>query len=120
MNWILPTVIGLLGLAYTGLFAAMTVSRSPRWRAKSRADVLVAALNALVALVLVHQFFAWWAAPAALWLVPVAVAAAGVAGAITAWPSLAWMRPGRTLRATLVGVIATVVFAAAVLLLVLR
>jgi len=119
VNLVLPLVIGALGVGYPALFAAMTLSRAPRWRAKSRVDVLVEGLTAALMLVLVHEFFAWWVVPAALWLVPVAIFAAGVVGAVIRWPSLPWMREGRTLRRAVLGASVSVVVVAVILWVVL-
>lgn len=120
MNGALPAVIGLLGLIYPALFAAMTLTRAPKWRAKSRFDVLVTGISASVTLVLVHEYFAWWIVPVALWLLPMGIFAAAVAGAVITWPSLRWARPGRTQRRTVLGLIVSILFAGAVVFLVAR
>lgn len=118
MNDVFPLLVGVLGLGYAALFAAAGLSHARSLRAKSRADLLVTGFNGALGLVLLHEFFSWWAIPAALWLVPVAIFAAGVAGTIIAWPTMTWTRKGRSVARTIVFAALNAVIVAAVIVLV--
>jgi hypothetical protein len=113
----LPVIVGLLGIAYPTLFALMT--RGPaRWRAKSRVDVIVEGLTASLMVVLVHEVFAWWVVPVALWLIPVAILAWGIFGAVMEWPKLPWLRAGRSLARTVITAALNVLVIAVILIVV--
>lgn len=117
MSWVLPVIVGLLGIFYPTMFALMT--RGPaRWRAKSRVDVIVEGLTASLMVVLVHEFFAWWVVPVVLWLIPVAILAWGIFGAVMEWPKLPWLRAGRSLARTVITAALNVLVIAVVLIVV--
>lgn len=66
--------------------------------ARDRWALLTDLARALAACALASMLIDWTVAPAALWLVAVALLAAGVLGATLRWPGLAWYagtRPGR-------------------------
>ena len=114
MTWIPTVVVGLLALFVTGAFALSVWSDKEAWRTRSRVDLLIAALNSAVVLVVLHQLLPWSSVPVVLWLLPVLLVAGGVAGAVLRWPALPWLRPGRSRRRVVADVGLEVVVAAAV------
>jgi hypothetical protein len=118
VTWIPAVVIGVIALVYTGGFALSAWTDKEARRARSRVDLLVAALNSVVALVLLHQLLPWSSVPVVLWLLPVLLVAGGVVGAVLRWPGLPWLRAGRA-RWRIVGGAALEVLAAVVVVVVL-
>ena len=78
-------------------FLALNVAFAVRaWKtqgwliARDRSALLTDLARALAAFALASMLIDWTAAPAALWLIAVALLAAGVLGAALRWPGLAW------------------------------
>ena len=63
--------------------------------ARDRWALLTDLARALAAFALAAMLIDWTVAPAALWLVAVALLAAGVLGAALRWPGLAWYAGAR-------------------------
>ena len=114
MTWISAVVVGVLALFVPGTFAFSVWTEKEARRSRSRVDLVIAALNSVVVLVVVHQLLPWSSVPVALWLLPVLLVAAGVVGAVLRWPALPWLRPDRSHRRVVADVVLEVVVAAAV------
>jgi hypothetical protein len=95
VTWVPAVVVSVLAVVTTASFVLSAWSEKEARRARSRVDLLTAALNSAVVLVLLHQLLPWSSVPVALWLVPVLLVAGGVAGAVLRWPGLPWLRPDR-------------------------
>ena len=91
-----------LTLAFTGLFAASAFSTGKVFGAKSRLDLVVAALDAVVVLAVAREMAPWGTVSPLLWFVPVAIVAAGAAGSVRAWEWLPNLRPDKPARRTIV------------------
>ena len=98
MNALVPLVIGALTVFAAGSFAVQTLVRSGALSAKTRIGVVTAFLDTVLALVLAHVLIPWSNVPTALWLIPVGLAAAGVAGAVLRWTALPFTHPDRSAR----------------------
>jgi len=109
-------ITGFLALAFAGLFAAGSLTRGKAFAAKSRLDLVIAAADSAVVLLGAHLLMPWGSVSPVLWLVPVAIFAAGAAGAVLRWRDFPAVRPGRPARRTWawaavhVGVLAAIVF----------
>jgi len=114
VSWIPAVVVGVIALFTTGTFALSVWTQKEARRTRSRVDLLIAGLNSVVVLVVLHQLLPWSSVPVALWLLPVLLVAAGMVGAVLRWPGLPWLRPDRSGRRVLVDVVLEVVVAAAV------
>jgi hypothetical protein len=114
VTWIPAVVVGVLTLFVTGAFALSVWSDEEARRARSRVDLLIAALNSVVVLVVLHQLLPWSSVPVVLWLLPVLLVAGGVAGAVLRWLGLPWRRPDRPRWRIVLNVVLELVVAAAV------
>ena len=114
MTWIPAVVVGLLALFVTGGFALSVWTDKEARRTRSRVDLLIAALNSVVVLVVLHQLLPWSSVPVVLWLLPVLLVAAGVVGAVLRWPGLPWRRGDRARWRVVANLALEVVVAAAV------
>lgn len=98
MMAILSLVVGALTLFYAGGFAVQTWVRSGALSAKTRIGMITAFVDTVLALVLAHFLIPWSNVPTALWLLPVALTAVGVAGAVLRWTTLPVVDPDRSAR----------------------
>jgi len=114
VTWIPAVVVGVLALFVPGTFAFSVWTDKEARRTRSRVDLLIAALNSAVVLVVLHQLLPWSSVPVALWLLPVLLVAGGAAGAVLRWPGLPWRRPDRARWRVVANVVLEVVVAAAV------
>jgi len=112
-------ITGFLALAFTGLFAAGSLTTGRTFAAKSRVDLVLGAADAVVVLLGAHLLMPWGTVSPWLWLVPVAIFAAGAAGAVLRWRDLPAVRGDKSARRTWVwaavhvGVLAGIVFVVA-------
>ena len=83
-------VAAVVFLAFVVAFAFRSWKGHGRLVARDRWAILTDFARALAAFALAAMLIDWTVAPAALWLVAVALLAAGVAGAALRWPGLAW------------------------------
>jgi hypothetical protein len=95
-----------LFLAHVVAYALRSWTGSGTLVARDRWALTTDVATALAAFALASMLIDWTVAPAALWLVAVALLAAGVAGAALRWPGLAWYAGARP-RWRAGGVIAT-------------
>ncbi len=97
MSALLPSIIGLaIGTGYAVMFALAAAGRTKG--ARSGLDGLAQASWALFGLVVAHRVVVWTVLPNALWMLPVAIAAAGAALLVLRWralPALPETRGGR-------------------------
>ncbi len=98
-------VAAIVFLALVAAFAIRSWKTQGRLVARDRWALLADFARALVAFALAAELIDWTVAPAALWLVAVALLAGGAAGAALRWPELAWYAGTRP-RQRAVGVIA--------------
>lgn len=85
----------LLATAFTGGFAASASRRTGVFTAKSRLALALAALDAAVALCVLHAFGPWNQVSPLWWLVPVTIGALGAGCAVILGPSLPMLTPDR-------------------------
>jgi hypothetical protein len=110
-------ISGLVAFAFAAVFAASAFSRHPAFAPRSRLELLLGGLDAAAALLFARALMPWAEVSPFLWLVPVAVVAAGVFGAVLRWRELPGLRPGRARwRSILYGVLHVVVYALVVFL----
>ena len=83
-------VAAVVFLALVAAFAIRSWKEHGRLVARDRWALLADLARALAAFALASMLIDWTVAPAALWLVAVALLAGGVAGAALRWPGLAW------------------------------
>jgi hypothetical protein len=95
-------ITGFLALAFTAVFAAGSLTKGKAFAAKSRLELLFGAADAAVVLLGARLLMPWGSVSPWLWLVPVAIFAAGVAGAVLRWRDLPPVRPDKPRRRTLV------------------
>jgi hypothetical protein len=98
-------VAAIVFLALIVAFAIRAWKPHGRLVARDRWALLTDGARALAAFALASMPIDWTVAPAALWLVAVALIAIGVLGAALRWPGLAWYAGTRP-RQRAVGVIA--------------
>jgi hypothetical protein len=107
-------VAAIVFLALVATFAIRSWQAQGRLVARDRWALLTDCARALAAFALATMLIDWTVAPAALWLIAVALLAGGVAGTAVRWPGLAWYAGTRPLwRAG--GVIATLCLCALVI-----
>ena len=94
-------ITGFLALAFTAVFAAGSLTKGKAFAAKSRLALVFGAADAAVVLFGARLFMPWGSMPTWLWLVPVAIFAVGVAGAVLRWRDLPAVRPDKPRRRTL-------------------
>ena len=99
-------VAALVFLALVAAFAFRPWNTRGWLVARDRWALLSDLARALAAFALASILIDWTVAPAALWLVAVALLAGGVAGAALRWPGLAWYAGTRP-RWRAAGVVAT-------------
>ena len=99
-------VAAVVFLALVVAFAIRSWKERGRLGARDRWALLTDCARALAAFALASMLIDWTVAPAALWLVAVALLAGGVVGAALRWPGLAWYAGTRPRRHA-GGVIAT-------------
>ena len=108
---------GFLALAFALVFLAAGATRWKGFGASSRLELVVAALTAVAGLAVARALMPWGEVSSLLWLVPVAITAAGVAAAVWIWPFLPALRPDKPARRTVVfGSVNTAVLLAVVAL----
>jgi cytochrome b subunit of formate dehydrogenase len=108
-------ITGFLALAFTAVFAAGSLTTGKAFAAKSRLELVFGAADAAVVLLGARLFMPWGSVSPWLWLVPVAIFAVGVAGAVLRWRDLPAVRPDKPRRRTLAwAVVHTVVLVAIV------
>ena len=83
-------VAAVVFLALVAAFAIRSWKAQGSLVARDRWALLTDCARALAAFALASMLIDWTAAPAALWLVAVALLAGGVVGAALRWPGLAW------------------------------
>lgn len=88
-------IFGGIAVLYTGLFAFGVWRRAGL---RSRAELLTSAADCGFVLVLAHRLIDWGSVPAWAFLLPAALTAAGLAGAVLAWPRLPKWRPDSPVR----------------------
>jgi hypothetical protein len=93
---------GFLALAFSLLFLAAGATRWKGFGASSRLELVTAALTAVAALSIARALMPWGGVSPLLWLVPVAITAAGAAAAVWIWPHLPALRPDKPRRRTVV------------------
>ncbi|WP_411700547.1 hypothetical protein [Conyzicola sp.] len=93
---------GFLALAFALVFLAAGATRWKGFAATSRLALVTAALDAVAMLALAHALMPWGSVPTWLWLLPVAVAAAGVAAAVLRWQRLPVLRTDKPRARTIV------------------
>ncbi len=97
MSELLPSIIGLaIGTGFAVLFALAAAGRTKG--APTRLDAVAQAAWALFGLAMAHRTVLWTAVPNVLWMLPVAIAAAGAALLVLRWrglPTLPETRGGR-------------------------
>ena len=103
-NTLIVTASAFLALNVT--FAIRAWRTQGRLIARDRWTLLTDLAAALAAFALASMRIDWTVAPAALWLVAVALLAGGVLGAALRWPGLAWYAGARP-RWRAGGVVAT-------------
>ena len=94
-------ITGFLALAFTAVFAAGSLTKGKAFAAKSRLELGFGAADAAVVLFGARLFMPWGSMPTWLWLVPVAIFAVGVAGAVVRWRDLPPARPDKPRHRTL-------------------
>lgn len=104
--------LGTVGLLFpVGLVVAAV--RPTRWlKFTSKVGVVTSIGDAISVLILVRLFMPWGAVPAALWLVPVVLMAAGIAGVVLRYSALPTWPEGKprwpiVVSATVTGVLLT-------------
>jgi len=95
-------ITGFLALAFSAVFAAGPLAKGKTFAVRSRLDLAFSAADAALALAAAHLFMPWSSVSPWLWLLPVAVFAVGVAGAVLRWPALPALRTDKTHRHSLV------------------
>ena len=83
-------VAALVFLALVAAFAIRSWKARGRLVVRDRWALLTDLARALAAFALASMLIDWTVAPAALWLVAVALLAGGVASTALRWPGLAW------------------------------
>jgi len=84
---LLPALVfGAIALFWTGGFALAAAGRTKG--APTRLAIAVLAAWALLGLVVSHRLIPWAIVPSWLWLVPVALTAAGAAASVLRWRAL--------------------------------
>lgn len=83
-------VAAILFLALVAAFALRSWKARGRLVARDRWALLTDLARALAAFALASMLIDWTVAPAALWLIAVALLAGGVLGAALRWPGLDW------------------------------
>ena len=83
-------VASVVFLALVATFAIRAWKTRGLLVARDRWALLTDCAKALAAFALASMLIDWTVAPAALWLIAVALLAAGVLGATLRWPGLAW------------------------------
>ena len=83
-------IVAVVFLALVAAFAIRSWKTRGRLVARDRWALLTDLARALAAFALASMLIDWTVAPAALWLVAVALLSCGVAGAALRWPGLAW------------------------------
>lgn len=110
----------LVAIVLPALFALRTLVRRGPVAIKSRLAIIVMALFALVSLIAAHELVAWdTMIPSLFWLLPIALFAAGVGGAVEAWGRLPFTREGRRPAVAITGAAVGAAVAGAVAILVL-
>lgn len=88
-------VAALVFLALVAAFALRAWKTQGWLVARDRWALLTDCARALAAFALASMLIDWTVAPAALWLIAVALLACGVLGAALRWPGLAWYSGAR-------------------------
>ncbi|GMA29649.1 hypothetical protein [Arenivirga flava] len=113
MSELLPSLIGLgIAAGYAVMFSLAAAGRTKG--ARNRLDGLAQASWALFGLVVAHRVVVWTAVPNVLWMLPVAIAAAGAALLVLRWRGLPTLPESRGARVAAVAqvVVMTAVSAA--------
>jgi hypothetical protein len=114
----LQTVIPIVVVfGFAALFAAAPFARGA-FGVRSRLELVNLGVDAVAVLALGHVLLPWALIPPALWLVPVALTAIGVAGTALRWTSLPLRRPDRRAWAVVAAAVVNALVAVAVLALV--
>jgi hypothetical protein len=107
-----------LFLGLVALFAVRAWMPHGRLSGRDRSGLIAGFAVAAAAFVAASRLINWVVVPTGLWLVGVALLAAGVAGAARRWPELAWFAGtrtvGRAVRGGAILVICALVVGAAV------
>ena len=112
-------ITGFLALAFAAIFALSAVNRGKVWGAKSRLDLVLSGVDAVVVLFAARLLMPWSIVSPWLWMIPVAIVAAGVGFAVIRWSGLPVTRPDKSRRhAVIWGAVHAAVLAALVFLLV--
>ncbi|MGB3376285.1 MAG: hypothetical protein WBA87_14225 [Microbacterium sp.] len=112
-------ITGILALAFTAVFAISALTRGKLFAPTSRLELILRALDAATLLLFAHIMMPWAVLSPWLWLIPVALFAAGVAGINLKWSTLPFLRPDRSHRRTATWAIFHVIVIASLIVLVL-
>ena len=115
-----PLIVGALTLFYAGNFAVQMLMRSGALSVKTRIGVITVFVDTVLAMVLAHVLIPWSNVPTALWILPVGLAAVGVAGGVLRWTALPVVNPARSPRRQIVfGAVHVIVTAVIIVIIVL-
>lgn len=95
MTGLVPILVGVLVVVFVALLP-LAVFGPARWRAKTRADLVLTGSLAVAGLVYGWAFGPWSTVTVIPWFVLVALTALGLAGLVVRWPELPLHKPGRS------------------------